>query len=261
MRIPAPSPHDEAVAVLVPGAAGVGGVVVAGGEGLHGGEAADAHGGDGGLGAAGDHGVGVAALDDAEGVADGVRRRGAGGCGGLVGAARAETDGDVSGGEVDDGAGDEEGRDLARTSGQHGRVFALDDVEAADSGADMDADAVAVGLVDLEAGVVHGLLRGGNRKMDKAAHLAGLFLLDEEERVEVLDLGGDAHGMAGEVECLDLRHSAAACEQTLPDFRRGLADPADKADSGDDDSAPPRLLLQRMRGFHSYLAAFWFFSM
>ena len=34
---------DEAVAVLVEGAAGVGGVVVAGGEGLHGGEAADAH--------------------------------------------------------------------------------------------------------------------------------------------------------------------------------------------------------------------------
>ena len=36
---------DEAVAVLVEGAAGVGGVVVAGGEGLHGGEPADAHAG------------------------------------------------------------------------------------------------------------------------------------------------------------------------------------------------------------------------
>ena len=58
------------------------------------------------------------------------------------GPARAEADGDVAGGEIDDGAGDEEGRDFARTSGQHGRVLALDDVEAADAGADVDADAV-----------------------------------------------------------------------------------------------------------------------
>src|ERR1035437_8099012 len=97
--------------------------------------------------------------------------------------------------------------------------------------------------------------------MDETAHLARLFLLDEDERVEVLDLGGDAHGMAGEVECLDLRHAAAACQQALPDFRRGFADPADEADSGDDDPSPPGLLLHRVRGFHCYLAAFWFFSM
>jgi hypothetical protein len=50
----------------------VGGIVVARRERFHGGEPADPHGGNGGLGAAGDHGVGVAALDDAEGVADGV---------------------------------------------------------------------------------------------------------------------------------------------------------------------------------------------
>ena len=100
--------------------------------------------GDGGFGAAGDHGVGVAALDDAEGVADGVGGGGAGGGGGLVGAARAVVDGDVAGGEVDDGAGDEEGRDLARAAGEQVDVLALDDVESADAGADVDADAVVV---------------------------------------------------------------------------------------------------------------------
>ena len=142
----------KAVAVLVQGATGVGRVVVAGGKRLHGGEPADAQGCDGGLGAAGDHGVGVAALDDAKGIADGVGRRGAGGRGGLVGAARAKADGDVSSGQVDDGPGDEERRNLARTAGQHVGVFALDDVEAADSRADMDANAVTVRLVDLEAG-------------------------------------------------------------------------------------------------------------
>ena len=100
---------DEAVAIFIPGAAGVGWIVVAGGEGFHGGESTDAHGRDGGFGAAGDHGVGVAALDDAEGVADGVSAGGAGGGGGFVGASSVVLDGDVAGCEVDDGAGDEEG--------------------------------------------------------------------------------------------------------------------------------------------------------
>src|ERR1019366_8810623 len=99
------------------------------------------------------------------------------------GAARAEADGDVAGGEIDDGAGDEEGRDLAWTTGQHGRVFSLDDVEPADAGADMDSESVAVRLVDLEAGVVHGLLGGSDGKVDKAAHLAGLFFVNEDKRI------------------------------------------------------------------------------
>ena len=244
----------EAVAVFVEGAAGVGGVVVAGGERLHGGEPADAHGGDGGLGAARDHGVGVAPLDDAEGVADGVRGGGAGGRGGLVGAARAEADGDMAGCEVDDGAGNEERRNLARASGEHGRVFALDDVEAADARADMNADAVVVGLVDLQAGVVHRLLRRGDGEVDKAAHFAGLFLVDEEERVEILHFGGEAHRMAGEIEGFDLGHAAAAGKQALPHFADGPANSTDEAQSGDDDS-PPRLL-RRFCCVHCYFAAF-----
>ena len=61
---------DEAVAVLVPGAAGALGLVIAGGERAHGGKTADAHGSDGGLGAAGDHDVGVAAGNDLEGVTE-----------------------------------------------------------------------------------------------------------------------------------------------------------------------------------------------
>ena len=56
--------------------------------------------------------------------------------------------------------------------------------------------------------------------MDEAAHLAGLFFVDEEERVEVLDLGGEADGMAGEIEGLDLGH-AAACRRAGPPRLRG----------------------------------------
>ena len=52
--------------------------------------------------------------------------------------------GNVSGGEVDDGGGNEEGRDLARSAFEERGVFALDDVESADAGADVNADHLGV---------------------------------------------------------------------------------------------------------------------
>ena len=119
----------------------------------------------------------------------------------------------------------------------------------------MDAEAVAVGVVDDVAGVGHCLSRGGEGEVDEATHLSGLFFVDEEERVEVLDLGGEADGMAGEIECLDLGHAAFAGEEVGPDLWNGLAYGAEESDAGDDDS--PLLVLLS----HYYLAAFWFFSM
>src|SRR5208282_4057898 len=108
--------HDEAVAVLVPGTAGAGGVVIARGKGAHGGESADAHGSNGGFGASGNHYVGVTVLDDAEGIADGVGAGGAGGGRRFIRTLGAEPHGNVPGGEVDDGGGNEERGNLARSA-------------------------------------------------------------------------------------------------------------------------------------------------
>ena len=95
--------------------------------------------------------------------------------------------------------------------------------------------------------------------MDEAAHLAGLFFVDEEERIEVLDLGGEADGMAGEIEGLDLGHAALAGEQAFPDFGGGFADSADEARGRL--RRRDAVLLSILRFIHCYLAAFWFFSM
>jgi hypothetical protein len=84
--------------------------------------------------------------------------------------------------------------------------------------------------------VGHGLCRRGHGEVDEAAHLAGLFLVHEEERIEVLDLGGKADGMAGEIECLDLGHAAAAREQAFPDLGAVLPTPQMKAEAGYDDA-------------------------
>ena len=143
--------HDEAIAVFVPGTAGAGRIVVARGERAHGGESADAHGSDGSFGAAGDHDVGVAVLNDAVGIADGVRAGGAGSGGGCVRALGAELHRDMAGSEVDDGGGNEEGRDLARAAFEKRFVLALDHFESADAGADVNADALGIFGRDLES--------------------------------------------------------------------------------------------------------------
>ena len=228
---------DKAVAVLVEGAGGVRGVVVAGGEGLHGSEAADAHRRDGSLRAAGDHGVGVAALDDAEGVADGVRGGGAGGCGRLVRPLGAVADGDVAGGQVDDRGGDKERRDLARPAVHQVGVLALDDVEPADAGADVHADVICDFRCDLQAGVLHGLVRGCQREVDEAAHLTGLLLVHELVGIEVLNLGRKPDGMSGEVEGLNFGHATAAGHQAFPHLGCGVTDPAECAEAGDDNAS------------------------
>ena len=45
---------------------------------------------------------------------------------------------------------------------------------------------------DRQAGVVHRELRRGNRVLDEDVHLLDVFLLDELQRIEALDLARDA---------------------------------------------------------------------
>ena len=227
--------HDEAVAILVPGTAGASGIVVARGERAHGGESADAHGSDRGFGASGDHHVGIAVLNDAEGIADGMSAGGAGGRGGFVRTLGAEAHGDVSGGEIDDGGGNEERRDLARAAFQQRGMFALDDVESADAGADVHADRLGVFRRHFELRHLHRFICGGDGEVNEAAHLLDFFFLDEVEGIEVADLGGDLAGKSGSVECGDAIDAALAREQGLPHRVGGIADGADQADAGDDD--------------------------
>ena len=72
-------------------------------------------------------------------------------------------------------------------------VLALDDVESADAGADVDADPLGVFRSDFRGRTsCIASSRGRDRQVDEAAHLLEFFFFDELERIEVLDLGGDA---------------------------------------------------------------------
>src|SRR5690349_18012887 len=78
--------------------------------------------------------------------------------------------------------------------------------------------------------------------MNEAAHLAGFFFVDEVERIEVLDFGGDGACKASRVEAGNLRNPALAGQQIPPDLRAGVAHRTDEAHSSNDDSTAQLLL-------------------
>src|ERR1051325_6693441 len=110
-------------------------------------------------------------------------------------------------------------------------MLALDGPEVADAAADVGADApgrlLAVAVVELlpaldEPRVVDRLVGGRDGEVDEGAHLAGLLLLDELERVEALDLGADLDGELLGVELLDVADAALTRHQRRPGLPHGV---------------------------------------
>ncbi len=228
---------DESVAGLIPGTAGFFGIIVASGERPHGGESAHAHGSDRGLGATRDHHIGIVVLDDPEGIANGMRAGGAGGRRRLVRSLGSVTHGNMPGRQIDNGGGNKEGRNLARAAFHERDVLAFDDVEPADARTDVNADALVILRRDLESRHFHGFIGGGDRHVNEAPHLLDFFFLDEVQRVEVLDLGGDLAGEGGGVKPGNPGDAAFAGKHGLPHVSREVAHAADQAEAGDYDPA------------------------
>ena len=63
---------------------------------------------------------------------------------------------------------------------------------------------------DLVVGHLQGFIAGGDGEVDEAPHLARFFLLDELQRIEVFDFGGNLAGKGGGVEAGDTLHAALA---------------------------------------------------
>ncbi len=220
--------HDEAVATGIERPAGVSGIVIARGKRLHGSKAADAHGSDGGFGAAADHHLRGAALDDFEGVADGVRGSGASRGGGGIRSLGAIANGDVSGSEIDDGGRNEKGRDLAWSALDQFPVLAFDDVETADAGGNVNADFVEVRIRGLPVRGFYGEIRAGQSDLDEAAHFFQFFFLNPLEGIEVLDLAGDFAVEARGIKMRDRANAALPGQEVFPGFLRADAQRADQ---------------------------------
>ena len=142
---------DESVAQLVPRPAGVLRVVIALRKRAHGAESADRQRRNAGFRAAADHHIRIVVLDEPERIADRVRAGGARGRGGRVRAFRAGADGNVARRQIDDGRRNEKRRHAVRAFFEQNFVLALDHFESADAAADVDAGALGVLGIHLEA--------------------------------------------------------------------------------------------------------------
>ena len=223
--------HDEAVAILVIGAAGVLGLVVEiGRQRPRLGEAGDAERAERVLGAAGQHHVGIVHRDHPRRVAD---RMGAGRAGGddrVVGAHQAVFDRDLARDQVDQPAVDEMRADPARALFVEDDRFLLDAGKAADAGADRHAGAIALLLAHLgEARILERLAGRVEAVDDERIDLPLHLVVDALARIEAifvlgrLHLAGDLAGVIGGIEAGDpgrRRSSRRGCSSSWSRRRR-----------------------------------------
>ena len=229
--------EHETITLLVPGAAGRCRVVVTGGQGTRGGKATQAGGAGGHLGTTGNHHVGVAVFDQARCIADGMGCGGAGGGDGVVGALHAIQDGQVAGDHVDDVAGYEERRDLARTAFEEGRIALLNAAQATDAGTDGDADALGVFVGNFQSGIPDGLDARSHAIVDEGRHLAGVLGLHVVRDVKVLHRATEAHGKIADIKMGDGRDATLACQDIGPGIRHVSAHGGNHAQTGNNDTS------------------------
>jgi len=123
-------------------------------------------------------------------------------------------------------------------------MLALDDLEAADAAADVDADAFLVFRGDLEARCGEGVFTGGNAEVNKPSHLFDLFLLDEPAGIEILDLTSDLTGKRCRIELLDSGNPAFALQEGMPSLLGTVADGGEETNARNDYSSRNTRLLE-----------------
>ena len=209
--------HHEAVAVFIPRTGGSGGVVVAGGQRLHGGKTAHAEHTYRAFRAAGHHHVGIAVLNHAGGIADAVRAGGAGRYDAVAGALVAFKDGHVAGNQVDQRAGNKEGIDAARAVFVHHDAGFLNGRQAADAGTDVHTHAGFIqGGIVVQPGVGHGLQGSGNAVVDEGIHAARFFGANVIADLEIFHFAGNLGAQFARVKTGNPSDTAHAGQQVLP---------------------------------------------
>ena len=236
--------HDEAVAILVVGAAGLfRRVVEPGGESARLREAGDAERADRALRAARQHHVGIVHRDHARCIADRVRAGRAGGDHRVVGAHQPIFDRDLARDQVDQPAVDEMRRDAARPLFEADDRLALDPRQAADARADRAAGAQPLLLAHLgQPRILQRLAGGIDAVDDERIDLALDLVIDTLARIEAvgvvggLHLAGDAALLVARVEARDRPRAGLAGEDVGPGGLHIRTQRGDEAQSGDDDA-------------------------
>jgi len=165
----------------------------------------------------------------------------------------AEFDGNEAGGEIDQGARNEERADPARALFGQEQCGLFDAGQAADAGADEDAGAALlfVGL-GLPARILHRLLGGGHRIDDEIVVAAQFLVLHPVLGIEsavgavaALHFIGDAARHVRGVEFGDGTGARLTGQQPLPGFLNAGGQRRDDSKTRDDDPTHAQLSLSR----------------
>ena len=97
-----------------------------------------------------------------------------------------------------------------------------------------------------QAGIVHRFLACGQRELRIARELAQLFGRRQAGRVEVLDLGADAHGIVARIESLDEVDPALPRHEPIPGRGDIVPERRDGTKPGDDDATHGETLVEAL---------------
>ena len=212
-----PITQHKAVALLVPGAAGLFRLIIAGRQGTGGRECRNAGTGGGHFGTTGQHHVSVAIGDGAGRIANIVGTGGAGGHNGDVRAFVAKPDSRITGNHIDHRRRHKERRYLAGAGLFHLDNVLFDVLQAANTGTDGNAHPLLVELVELfQATVVHRLLGGNQAIVNESVKLAGFFGRQPGFDIQVLYRPADARAILAGIEPVDLANATAPGTHCAP---------------------------------------------
>jgi hypothetical protein len=232
-------PHDESVACRVERARRGGRRIVPLGKCLHVREATNGHRCHGRFGASTQDDVGIAVLDGSKRIADGVSTRGARGDGRVVRPLGIEAHRHDAGRNVGNEHRDEEGRDLRGSARLVHVVLLLERPQPANAAADDDAGTLGIVAVSFgESRVLHRLHRGGDGVLRVCVSALGLFAVHEQNRIEALDLGGEANRERARIELRDGPRPRFPRQEGTPSRRHVVADRREASEPRDDDPTP-----------------------
>ena len=208
--------HQESVTLFVERTRGFFRFIVARRERAHHVQARNGHRNDGRFRRARDHRVGRAAADDLRRLAHRVRAGGASGCERKVWTARPHTDGDHARRAIGDHHWDQKRADTVRAALAQGLHFLEQGDDSADARPDQHPHAVAVGLVNFQAGLRQRFQRGGGGELCEAIHFSGFARPEQRRPVEALHLGRELRLVMAGVELGDRRRARFAFDQRAP---------------------------------------------
>ena len=232
--------QHKTIAVLVPGAGGGLGVIVAGGQGTHGGKTTNAQRRHRGLCATGHHHIRIPVFDHAARFSDAVQARCTGSHHSQIRPFEAEAHGHMAGHHIDDGRGHKKRRDTPRPTAGQFRMGIFDQRKAANARADHTRNAcgelVTERLARRQARILHGLRSGGNAEMDESVHRARILGADVRLQVKTFDLPRDLAGEVRRIELGDEINAGLAGKEVGPGIGHRVTHGADATQAGHDNA-------------------------